>query len=152
MSNYQHFNDQVTVGPQPTQSELEQLASQGFKSIINFRTEDEEDLSLTPLAEQEQAEVADLEYLHFPVSTDDMSPSKVDAFRDKFCQLPKPIFAHCKSGKRAGAMVMMHFASEQGMSGEEAIQQAQKMGFECDQPELVEFVKDYVDSHSKQCS
>lgn len=152
MSNYQQFNDQVTVGPQPTQSELERLAAQGFKSIVNFRREDEEDLSLTPLAEGEQVEVAGLEYLHFPVSTDDMSPSTVDAFRDKFCRLPKPVFAHCKSGKRAGAMVMMHFACEEGMSGAETIEKAEKMGFECDQPRLVEFVEGYVDSHSKQCS
>lgn len=57
--------------------------------------------------------------------------------------------AHCKTGKRAGAMVMMHVASERGMSGKEALQQAEQMGFECDQPELKQFVEQYVDSHSR---
>ena len=42
----------------------------------------------------------------------------------------------------------MHMAVEQGMTGEQTLQKAEEMGFECDQPELEQFVKDYVDSHS----
>ena len=38
----------------------------------------------------------------------DQEPELVDRFREKFPNLPKPVYAHCKSGKRAGAMVMMH--------------------------------------------
>ncbi|EMI18623.1 hypothetical protein RMSM_04451 [Rhodopirellula maiorica SM1] len=76
-----------------------------------------------------------------------ISPEVVDRFREQYRKLPKPVFAHCKSGKRAGAMMMMHIAAEQGMSGEQTLEQAEKMGFECDQPELEQFVKNYVDSH-----
>lgn len=35
------------------------------------------------------------------------------------------------------------------MTGEQTLQQAEKMGFECDQPELKEFVKSHGDGHAK---
>jgi hypothetical protein len=33
------------------------------------------------------------------------------------------------------------------MSGDEALKKAEEMGFECDQPELESFVKNYVNNH-----
>lgn len=143
------INDEVTVGPQPTEEQLKELAGQGFKSVVNFRTEGEEDQPLSPADEGARAKKLGLEYLHVPVSMKSMSPQTVDQFRERFPDLPKPVFAHCKSGKRAGAMVMMHLASTQGMSGQQTLQQAEQMGFKCDQPELKQFVQQYVDSHAK---
>ena len=142
------INDEVTVGAQPSEDRLKELARQGFKSVINFRTEGEEEQPLPPKQEGEAVRSLGLQYLHVPVSMKSMGPEIVDGFRQRFPDLPKPVFAHCKSGKRAGAMVMMHIASEQGMSGKQTLEQAEKMGFECDQPELKEFVEQYVDSHS----
>ena len=143
------INDQVTVGPQPTEDELQKLGQQGFRSVVNFRTQGEEEQPLTPQAEGKKVRFAGMEYLHIPVSMKAMGPELVDQFREKFADLPKPVFAHCKSGKRAGAMVMMHMAVEQGMTGEQTLQTAKEMGFECDQPELEQFVRQYVDSHTQ---
>ena len=148
MSQWMKISDEVTVGPQPSADEIERIAGEGFASLVNFRTAGEEDQPLSPDAEQQKVEASGLKYLHIPVSMQDMSPELVDRFREKYSELPKPVFAHCKSGKRAGAMVMMHMAAEQGMTGEQALTQAEKMGFECDQPQLEQFVKNYVDSHS----
>lgn len=141
------INDQVSVGPQPSQAELQKLQQQGFRSIVNFRTAGEEEQPLSPQAEGEQVRAAGLEYLHLPVSMKAMEPELVDQFRETFPQLPQPVFAHCKSGKRAGAMVMMTVAVDQGLTGEQTLHQAKEMGFECDQPELEQFVRQYVDSH-----
>jgi uncharacterized protein (TIGR01244 family) len=150
MDQVMKISDQVTVGAQPSEDQLQQLGKQGFKSVVNFRTEGEEDQPLSPKAEGEKVKAAGMTYLHVPVSMKSMGPELVDQFREKYAALPKPVFAHCKSGKRAGAMVMMHMAVEQGMSGEQTLQQAEKMGFKCDQPELKEFVKSYVDGHTKK--
>ena len=149
MDKFMKISDQFTVGAQPSEDQLQQLGKQGFKSVVNFRTEGEEDQPLSPKAEGEKVKAAGMTYLHVPVSMKSMGPEQVDQFREKYASLPKPVFAHCKSGKRAGAMVMMHMAVEQGMTGEQTLQQAEKMGFECDQPELKEFVKSYVDGHAK---
>ena len=150
MEQVMKISDQVTVGAQPSEDQIQQLGTQGFKSVVNFRTEGEEDQPLSPKAEGEKVKAAGMTYLHVPVSMKSMGPEQVDQFREKYAALPKPVFAHCKSGKRAGAMVMMHMAVEQGMTGDQTLQQAEKMGFECDQSELKEFVKSYVDGHSKK--
>lgn len=144
------IDDQVTVGPQPSEQDIYDLGGQGFKTVVNFRTEGEEKQPISPDAEGEKVKAAGMEYLHIPVSMDSMGPELVDQFREKYPDLPKPVFAHCKSGKRAGAMVMMNMAVEHGMTGEQTLQKAEEMGFECDKPELMEFVKNYVDNNSKQ--
>ncbi|EAQ82762.1 beta-lactamase hydrolase domain-containing protein [Blastopirellula marina] len=148
MKNEIQINDDITVGPQPNEAEIGQLKLEGFRTIVNFREDGEDDQPITPSHEKDWVVAAEMEYLHLPVSMMTMSPQIVDEFRDKYQYLPKPIFAHCASGKRAGAMVMMHLACEQGMSGEETLKQAEELGFECDKPELIEFVKSYVDNHS----
>lgn len=148
MQNTMRINDQVTVGPQPSADEICNLRQQGFETVVNFRTDGEEEQPLSTADEAETVRAAGMEYQHLPVSIKSMGPEQVDAFRQDFPKLPKPVFAHCKSGKRAGAMVMMHMAVEQGMSGEQTLQQAEEMGFECEKEELRQFVKTYVDNHS----
>ncbi|MBA2116812.1 beta-lactamase hydrolase domain-containing protein [Bremerella alba] len=149
MSNAMKINEEVTVGPQPSKSEIQSLNERGFKSVINFRTAGEDDQPISPEQERTKVEAAGLKYVHIPVSMTAMGPELVDGFREQFPQLPKPVFAHCKSGKRAGAMVMMHIAVEEGMSGQHTLDKAEEMGFECEQKELRTFVKEYVDNHAK---
>jgi len=86
-----------------------------------------------------------MEYLRIPVTKDDFSPHRVDDFRTKVNLVGKPVYVHCKSGKRSGAFVMMDLAVRRGWTGEETLKKAEEMGFECDVPELKEFVKTYVD-------
>ncbi|MEO9933905.1 protein tyrosine phosphatase family protein [Rhodopirellula bahusiensis] len=149
MSNRMKFNDQLTVGPQPNQEELKSFPDDGFRSVINFRTAGEDEQPMSPEEEGEVVQGTGLKYLHVPVSMDGMDEKKVDQFREQYQSLPKPVFAHCKSGKRAGAMMMMHTAVEQGISGEQALEKAKEMGFECDQPELEQFVKQYVNNRTQ---
>ncbi len=108
MDKVMKISDQVTVGAQPSEDQIPQLGKQGFKSVVNFRTDGEEDQPLSPKAEK--VEAAGMTYLHIPVSMKSMGPEQVDQFREQYAALPKPVFAHCKSGKRAGAMVMMNMA------------------------------------------
>jgi len=148
IQNTMQINDQVTVGPQPSEEEIEQLAGEQFRTVVNFRTDDEEEQPLSPKDEGKKVQAAGMQYLNIPVSEESMSADVVDRFRQQFEQLEKPVYAHCKTGKRAGTMMMMHIASEQGMTGDETLKKAEEMGFECDKPELIEFVKTYVDEHS----
>ena len=143
------INDEVTVGGQPSEEQLQELAQQGFKSVVNFRTEGEADQPVSPSEEGAQAKSAGLEYLHLPVSMQTLDAGTVDQFRQRYRELPKPIFAHCKGGTRAGAMVMMHLAKEQGLTGQQTLQQAEQMGFKCDQPAIKQFVQQYVDGPTK---
>lgn len=149
MDDQIRMSDNITIGPQPSEKDLNDLKQSGFKSIVNFRTAGEEEQPISPAQEGEKVSDLGLRYLNVPVSMQEMRPELVDEFREQLKGLPKPLFAHCKTGKRAGAMVMMDLAVEQGLSGQQTIQKALAMGFECDQPELKQFVENYVDSHQK---
>ena len=142
------INDQITVNSQPTTPEFAELQELGFKTIVNVRTDDEDKQPLSPQAEGGQIESLGLAYLHFPVSMKAITPLTVDQFRQSLSDLPKPIFVHCKAGRRAALMAIMHIASEAGMLGAEATKAIELMGFRPDKAETENFVKQYVDSHA----
>jgi len=140
-------NDEISVAAfDPDENSFKSFAEKGFKSVINLQTADE-DQNVSAQKEKDLARNNNLEYRHIGVSKDNLSEALVDNFRHELENLPKPIMVHCKSGKRSGAFVMMHIGCQKNMSGEDVIKQAEDMGFECDVPELEEFLKKYVNNH-----
>ena len=148
MSERHKISERVTVGAQVSEAEVKRLAGEGFKSVVNLREPGEQDQPVTPDDERRMVEAAGMTYLHIPVSGKDMRPEQVDRFRRELKALPGPAFVHCHKGKRAGAFAMMAAAVEQGWSGDQTLRTAEQMGFECDTPELKEFVKGYADRNT----
>ncbi len=149
MQDTVQINDRFTVAKfAPEADQIRQAAQEGFQSLINMQTDDEEKKKMKPQEEGRRAEEAGLTFLHHPVDGEKLSEGVVDSFRRKATELPAPVMVHCASGKRSGAFVMMHIGCEQGMTGDEVIEIAEEMGFECDTPELEDFVKGYVNSHN----
>lgn len=147
MENIVEIADGIFIARfEPDRREFSEIAEEGFRSLVSLQTE-EEDQRVSPDKERRLAEEAGLAFYHQPVSKSGLSDEVVDRFRAEFEKLPKPVLLHCSSGKRAGAMAMMHLTAGAGMSGDDAISHAEKMGFECDTPELEEFVRSYVDRH-----
>jgi uncharacterized protein (TIGR01244 family) len=145
--NIKKITDNISVATfDPNENSFKTFADKGFKSVINLQTEDEEQ-NVSSKKEETLANDNNLNYKHFGVSKDNLSQSMVDNFRQELESLPTPIVVHCKSGKRSGAFVMMHIGCQKNMSGEEVIEQAENMGFECDVPELEQFLKKYVNEH-----
>lgn len=139
------ISDRVTIGCQPSPEEISQLAKEGFRSLINLRVEHEDPDMLSPIDEGQFVKDAGMEYLHLDVSAQQIRPQQVDDFCNAAENLDAPIFVHCKGGKRAGAMALMHAGVKNGWSGDETLEQAEQLGFECDKPELAEFIKEYVE-------
>lgn len=144
------LHEQVTIGPQPSDGDLRDLPEMGFRSVVNFRNVGEDAEQLAPDTEGDLVRGMGLEYLHIPVSMKAMAAEAVDQFRAQYRDLPKPVFAHCKSAKRAGAMVLLHMAIEQGLTGEQTLQQADQLGLGWEQPELRSFVKNFVNGHCQK--
>lgn len=148
MSDRIKISDRFTVSrTQPTREDLQEIKQQGFQSVVNLRTAGEDDTPLSPQEEGEIVKELGMEYLHLPVSRDNLNTARVDRFRQETAELTQPILVHCHTGRRSGAFVMMDVASREGMSGEKTVQKAKDMGFKCDVPRLEEFVENYVDSH-----
>src|SRR5918993_3482169 len=98
------LNEQITVGSQPDEQQLKHLAAEGFKSIINLRTDDEKGQTMSPVDEGDKAQHLGLMYEHLPVTADGIKPAQVDRFREVIAGMVAPIYVHCAKGKRAAAM------------------------------------------------
>ena len=147
MQTQMQINNELIVGSQPQLEELEQLSQQGVRSVINLRVNNEDADMLEPEAEGEAVRGHGMNYVHLPVSGKQMRTEQVDDFRQFLSALDGPLFVHCKAGKRAGAFAIMHQAVERGWSGKQALSEAEKAGFKCDDADMKEFVTQYVDNH-----
>ncbi|MFQ5687766.1 MAG: beta-lactamase hydrolase domain-containing protein [Candidatus Scalindua sp.] len=147
MDNEMQISESITIGAQPSEEELSQLMNRGFKSIVNLRVDGENEQSMSPDEEGKKVKALGMEYVHIPVPSNGMNTEQVDRFRQTLKQLPSPVLVHCQKGKRAGALSMMHIAIESGWSGEETLQKAHDMGFQCDDPAMSDFVNGYIDSN-----
>lgn len=142
------INDRITSGIQPTVEQIKKLPQEGFKTVINLRTAGEEDQPLSPRDEGNLVKDLGMTYVNIPVSSE-VGPTaqQVDLFRQEVKRLPDPILVHCRRGKRSGAFSLMNEAVKQGLSGEEAFQKAESLGYECEVPKLKEFFKNYINEH-----
>jgi uncharacterized protein (TIGR01244 family) len=148
MENIKRINDQLAVAMgQVTPEELQQAAQEGYKSVLNLRSPNEEGFLSD---EQQQAEAAGLKYVNVPVKPDGMSDELADQVLQEIDQLPKPALIHCKSGMRSGAMTLMYVAIQQGMTADEAMAMGKQNGFDCDSnPKMKQFFEHYVSEHAK---
>ena len=143
--NSQQITKDISIGAQPSEQDLKQLAREGVKTVINLRVENEQEDQLSPIDEGQTARDLGMEYLHIPVIGDQIREGQVDEFRNAVENLPKPIYAHCAKGKRAATLCMMDRGMREGWSGKETVAQAKEMGFDFN-PNLEKFMQEYVDA------
>ncbi|TLD43206.1 MAG: Zn-dependent hydrolase [Candidatus Jettenia ecosi] len=149
MKDQMKISEDITSSRQPSQEEIKKLPQQGFKSVVNLRASEEEDMPFSPQEEGEFVRESGMEYLNIPISPKEGPKSEqVDQFRSETEHLPKPIFIHCHTGKRSGALAMIYLALKEGLTGEEALQKAESMGFECNVPGLKEFFINYINQNT----
>jgi uncharacterized protein (TIGR01244 family) len=142
MENIIKINDELGVKGQLTPEELRQLRGLGFKSLLNLRSPDEEDFLQD---EQQQAEVAGLQYLNTPVNLANINDQLTNQLMQHLDKLAKPTLIHCKSGMRAGLIGLIYVATRQGMTAEQALEAGKKLGLNFDaHPQLKQFIESYI--------
>jgi uncharacterized protein (TIGR01244 family) len=148
MENVKKINDELTVAGQITPEQLQQASQEGFKSVFNLRSQSEETFWSD---EQQQAESLGLQYFHIPVAKiEELTEELTTEVLAKIDEIPKPALVHCAAALRAGAMALMYVATRQGMSPEQAFEQAERIGFDCSaHPQAKEFFKNYVEKYSQ---
>lgn len=146
MENVKKINDNLAVATeQLSAQQLQQAAQEGYKSVLNLRSPQEEGFLND---EREQAQAAGLDYTNIPVQPDNMSEEVADRVLQKIDELPKPLLAHCKSGLRSGAFSLMYVATKEGIPADEAMDKGKQMGLDCSQsPDMKEFFQQYVSQH-----
>jgi len=95
-------SDTLCVAPQMLPEAMAELASLGFKSVINNRPDFEHGPGQPTSAEIAAAALAaGLAYRHLPVDGGYQSPEQISAFAALLAELPTPVLAFCRSGARS---------------------------------------------------
>jgi len=137
------INDRFYIGPQPTGADLDSLARDGIRTVIDFRHPSETRTSNEDLVRQHG-----MQYVNIPVQQKTISDAEVQRLRDALATKPAGFLLHCGVGSRAGAMYLMVTAVDLGWTPERAFEEAARMGFNYDSmPELKKFFADYIQRH-----
>ena len=134
------LSDRLATGGQPTEQAFNKLAANGFRSVLNLRTESE---GVDLEKERRLVEQSHMRYINIPVVVS--APRKEQA--DEFIRVVKekanhPMLIHCRSASRVGAFMMIYRVVDQGWSEEKAEEEAVRIGLHTE--ELRKFAKEYI--------
>ena len=139
--NFSRVDATVGCGGATDASAMGTLRKEGFVSVINLRLETEQGADVE--ASRAAAKAAGLKYIHLPFNAASPDPKVVDSFlaavADKSNQ---PVFIHCGTANRVGAVWMIKRALQDGWPVEKARGEAEAIGLS--NPQLTAFATDYI--------
>jgi uncharacterized protein (TIGR01244 family) len=122
------------------------LQEEGFISVINLRLASEEDVDVE--GGRAAAQAAGLKYIHLPMDTKASDRSYVDEF---FAAVEdpanQPVYVHCGSATRAGALWMIMRVIEDGWDIDAASEEARAIAKKPD--EAVAFATAYLEAREE---
>ena len=145
--NYSRVDATVGCGGAVDPSAMSALRKEGYVSVINLRLPDEAGADID--AGRAAAKTAGLKYIHLPFNAASPDPKVVSDFlgavADKSNQ---PVFIHCGSANRVGAVWMIKRVLQDGWAVDRAQTEAQAIGLQS--PQLLAFANSYIKEHKKQ--
>lgn len=117
----------VLTGGQPTEEQLAELARAGYRTLVNLRTEGENEVSDR---EAELAEKLGMRYVHLPMAgaeglTEDNAKALEEVLADESVY---PVVVHCGSGNRVGALFALKAFYFDCQNGKEALETGKAAG------------------------
>jgi uncharacterized protein (TIGR01244 family) len=130
----------LLAGGQPSEEHLAAFKKAGGVAVIDMR----DPMEPRPFREPETARAAGLEYYNVPVLHDPGSDETLAQIRQLIVELTAqgPVLAHCASGNRTGATLIPYLMLDKGMSEEDAVTEAMRMGTRS--AGLIEWALDFV--------
>jgi len=145
--NYSRVDATVGCGGAVDPTAMSALKKEGYVSVINLRLPTEEGANVD--AGRAAAQSAGLKYIHLPFNAASPDPKVVSDFlgavADKNNQ---PVFIHCGSANRVGAVWMIKRVLQDGWAVDRAQTEAEAIGLQ--NPQLVAFAKTYIAEHPKR--
>lgn len=128
----------VMAAGQPTGEQIQLLAEEGYKTVIDLRTSEEP----RGYDEIEAARENGLRYVNIPVTPATFGQATIDRFLEAMERAQRPVLLHCGSSDRVGALYYAWLALEKGVAPEEALKRAKAAGLSA--PELIDRVTKLV--------
>lgn len=139
----------ITIGDQPTESDLKSLKEEGYVAVINLRNDGEPEQPLGTAEEGRTARDLGLDYLHHGVGSAPLTEegvSSVCAFLDQHAD--GKTLVHCRKGGRAAAIVLLYKARTEGWSADKTIAKGRALGLSVDGG-LKNLVEGYLKTHDR---
>lgn len=94
-----------SVAAQLAVAQVAEVATQGFKTLVNNRPDGEggPDQPRSEMIEA-AAKAASLHYVYLPVLTGAITPEQAVAMREALRMAPQPVLAFCRSGARSAQL------------------------------------------------
>lgn len=134
LRSYAVGKDLVLAG-QPQPEDWRQLAAQGFRTVVNIRSDPER-----AAAQRASAEEAGLHYVYAPLPAYLLEAEHLAEFA-RIVERPeiRPLFVHCRSATRVALMWMLYRIVHQGWTQAEAEAELRAAGYDEDSMETFEF-------------
>jgi uncharacterized protein (TIGR01244 family) len=146
VTNFTRVDATVACGGAAEVATLDALKKDGFKSVINLRMASEPGANI----EQNQARAKELGlvYVHIPFSAGSPDPKVIDRFLAAIeNKANQPVFIHCASAQRVGAVWLAKRVLQDGYSIQKATEEARAIGLS--NPGLEKFALQYISDHQK---
>ena len=140
--NFLRVNAEFCTAGQPTLDQLSRIKAEGIRTVLNLRPVGEHD------AAGEQAKVKELgmKYFNIPITASGIKHEQVETFLKLTDDSQnRPMFIHCASANRVGALWMIRRVVRDGWSPAEAGTEAAKIGLRS--ALLKEFALRYIETH-----
>ena len=119
--------DHVAVSQQILPEDIAEIAAAGFKVLINNRPDGEEAGQPADSAIAAAAEMAGIEYYHFPITAMNFPGAGIETMRTLFNNPERPVLAFCRSGTRCANLWVATRDDGQRM---EAARSAHSLGYD----------------------
>ena len=144
--NFTQVDAVVACGGATETKALDGLRKDGFKTVINLRMPGEQGANI----EQNSAYAKEigLSYISIPFNGQAPETTSVDTFLSTIAnKANQPVYIHCGSASRVGAMWMIKRVLQDGWAVDKATEEAKLIGLRS--PTLEQFAVEYINSHKK---
>jgi uncharacterized protein (TIGR01244 family) len=126
-----HAYGDVLLAGQPSAADLELVAAEGVRTVVNMRKQEELELDEGPLVER-----LGMAYVHAPWNgPDELTDEVFDTYRALLEDAERPLLLHCKSANRVGAVWLAWRVLDGGLGVDEARAEAREVGLKSPQYE-----------------
>jgi uncharacterized protein (TIGR01244 family) len=144
-------SDRLAVADAPDAEALAGLSADGFRTIVDLRSDGEpHPRGLPSWEEAAAARAVGLRYRQIPVEPQLLGDALAHAVRNAIEYAPGPLLLHCTSGRRAVTFGLLLAAIDEDLSVEECFARGRAMGVDWDgMPRLAAFLRRYVERHGR---
>lgn len=141
--NYTKVDATVACGGETSPEAIAELGAQGFRTVVNLRQPSEPGVA----EEAAAVEAAGMRYVHLPMNPTAPEFETADQFLAAVADpAVQPVYIHCASANRVGAVWAIKRVVQDGWSREDAVAEAQGIGMKS--PVMLDFVQRYLDARA----